>query len=46
MLLVDGKSYEVHPGERFDGFVLRGGDADSVYLEYDGVRYGVKLAEP
>lgn len=46
LLLVDGRPYEVYSGERFDGFVLQGVDADSVYLEYDGVRYGIKRTEP
>lgn len=46
VLYVDDKPYEVYSGERFDGFVVCGADADSVYLECDGCRYGIKRADP
>ena len=45
ILTVDGVQYELHCGEPAGGFVLCGCDGDSLYLEKQGLKYGVKLCE-
>lgn len=46
ILYVNGKPYEAYSGERFAGCAVCGSDADSVYLECDGNRYGIKRVDP
>lgn len=42
ILSLDGRQYELTQGESAEGFVLRGGDGDSLYLSKNGFTYGVK----
>ena len=37
--------YELSKGESAEGFTLRGCDRDSLYLEKDGLVYGIKLCD-
>lgn len=46
ILKIGNEQIELAPGGRAAGFELVSGDADSLYLLRDGIRYGVKRCEP
>lgn len=45
ILTLGEDQHELHRGESADDFTLKACDGDSLYLEKNGVRYGVKLCE-
>lgn len=45
ILSVNGEQYELYCGDPAGDYVLCGCDADSLYLEKEDVKYGVKLCE-
>ena len=45
ILTFEDRQYELSAGESAEGFTLRGYDRDSLYLEKEGVVYGVKRCD-